>query len=65
MDTFIPASVDESLTEIEAALRRFRSCYNFGGDPAQLLAEEIISMRIELLRLWCLVDPEKNRRSPQ
>ncbi|MBV9391649.1 MAG: hypothetical protein JOY96_07140 [Verrucomicrobia bacterium] len=65
MDALIPASVDDSLTRIEAALRRFRSCYYFGGDPAHLLAEEIISMRIELLRLWCLVDPENNRSAPQ
>jgi hypothetical protein len=48
----IPASVAHSLEEIERSLKRFRSCYGLGTDPQQLLAQEIITMRVELLRLW-------------
>jgi hypothetical protein len=48
----IPLSVANSLEEIERSLQRFRGCYGLGTDPQQLLAEEIITMRVELLRLW-------------
>jgi hypothetical protein len=57
-DTTIPAPVAHSLEEIERSLKRFRGCYGMGTDPQQLLAEEIITMRVELLRLWSEVSAE-------
>ena len=54
----IPPKVAESLSEIERAVQRFRACYGLGADPESLLAEEIIGMRIELLKLWSLVAAE-------
>jgi hypothetical protein len=60
----IPASVVHSLEEIERSLKRFRGCYGLGTDPQQFLAEEIITMRVELLRLWSEVSAEsKAKRS--
>jgi hypothetical protein len=55
----IPLSVANSLEEIERSLQRFRGCYRLGTDPQQLLTEEIITMRVELLRLWSEVKAEK------
>jgi hypothetical protein len=55
----IPLSVANSLEEIERSLQRFRGCYGLGADPQQLLAEEIITMRVELLRLWSEVKAEQ------
>ena len=40
---------------MERSIRRFRTCYDFGADPEGLLTQEIIAMRIELLKLWSLV----------
>jgi hypothetical protein len=51
----VSPGVAESLRKIERSIRRFRSCYDFGADPEGLLTEEIIAMRIELLKLWSLV----------
>jgi len=62
--TTIPPSVAHSIEEIERSLKRFRGCYGLGADPQQLLAEEIITMRVELLRLWSEVSAEsKAKRS--
>jgi hypothetical protein len=58
----IPLSVENSLEEIERSLQRFRGCYGLGTDPEQLLAEEIITMRVELLRLWSEVSAEKKAK---
>jgi hypothetical protein len=60
--TAIPVSVANSLEEIERSLKRFRACYGLGADPQQLLAEEIIAMRVELLRLWSEVSAEKKAK---
>lgn len=54
----LPPKVAESLSEIERSVQRFRTCYGFGADPESLLNEEIIGMRIELLKLWSLVASE-------
>jgi hypothetical protein len=51
----ITPTVTESLRKIERSVRRFRTCYDFGADPESLLTQEIIAMRIELLKLWSLV----------
>jgi len=51
----ISPGVAESLRRIERSIRRFRTSYDFGADPEGLLTEEIIAMRIELLKLWSLV----------
>jgi hypothetical protein len=62
--TTIPPSIAHSIEEIERSLKRFRGCYGLGADPQQLLAEEIITMRVELLRLWSEVSAEsKAKRS--
>jgi hypothetical protein len=65
-ETTIPAPVAHSLEEIERSLKRFRGCYGLGADPQQSLAEEIITMRVELLRLWSEVSTEcKGIRDPR
>ena len=51
----LPAAVTESLRKIERSVRRFRTYYDFGADRENLLTEEIIVMRMELLKLWSLV----------
>jgi hypothetical protein len=48
----IPPSVAECLAEIERSIQRFRSSYSLGMDPERLLTDEIITMRVELIRLW-------------
>jgi hypothetical protein len=53
--SLLPPTVTESLRKIERSVRRFRTCYDFGAGPESLLTEEIIAMRIELLKLWSLV----------
>jgi hypothetical protein len=60
--TAIPLSVSNSLEEIERSLKRFRVCYGLGTNPQQLLAEEIITMRVELLRLWSEVSAENKAK---
>jgi hypothetical protein len=60
--TAIPVSVANSLEEIERSLSRFRASYGLGADPQQLLAEEIITMRVELLRLWSEVSAENKTK---
>jgi hypothetical protein len=55
----ISPGVAESLRRIERSIRRFRTCYDFGADPEGLLTEEIIAMRIELLKLWSLVASDR------
>jgi hypothetical protein len=57
----IPSSVAGSLAEIERSVQRFRSCYSLGADPERLLTDEIITMRVELLRLWSEVSSDKNK----
>jgi hypothetical protein len=48
----IPPSVADCLAEIERSVQRFRSSYSLGVDPERLLTDEIITMRVELIRLW-------------
>jgi hypothetical protein len=58
----IPPSVAGSLAEIERSVQRFRSCYSLGADPERLLTDEIITMRVELIRLWSEISAEKKYR---
>jgi hypothetical protein len=58
----IPPSVAGSLAEIERSVQRFRSCYSLGADPERLLTDEIITMRVELIRLWSEISSEKKYR---
>jgi hypothetical protein len=58
----IPPSVAECLTEIERSVQRFRSSYNAGVDPERLLTDEIITMRVELIRLWSEVSSHNNQQ---
>jgi hypothetical protein len=58
----IPSSVAGSLAEIERSVQRFRSCYSLGADPERLLTDEIITMRVELIRLWSEISSDKNER---
>lgn len=53
--SLIPPTVTKSLRKIERSVRRCRTYYDFRADPGSLLTEEIIAMRIELLKLWSLV----------
>jgi hypothetical protein len=55
----IPLSIAGSLAEIERSVQRFRSCYNLGADPERSLTDEIITMRVELIRLWSEISSEK------
>ena len=55
----IPPSVAGCLAEIERSVQRFRSCYSFGADPKRLQTDEIIAMRVELIRLWSEISSEK------
>ena len=57
----IPPSVAGSLAEIERSVQRFRSCYYLGTDPERLLTDEIITMRVELIRLWSEINPDSKR----
>jgi len=59
-DQLIPPSVAECLAEIERSIQRFRSSYNAGLDPERLLTDEIITMRVELIRLWSEINSHKN-----
>ncbi|HYY26416.1 MAG TPA: hypothetical protein VE860_00635 [Chthoniobacterales bacterium] len=56
----IPPSVAECLAEIERSIQRFRSSYNAGMDPERLLTDEIITMRVELIRLWSEISSHKH-----
>ncbi len=56
----IPPSVAECLTEIECSVQRFRSSYSLGTDPERLLTDEIITMRVELIRLWSEISSGKH-----
>ena len=58
----IPPSVAGSLAEIERSVQRFRSCYSLGTDPERLLTDEIITMRVELIRLWSQINSDKKQR---
>ena len=58
----IPPSVAECLAEIERSVQRFRSSYNAGVDPERLLTDEIITMRVELIRLWSEVSSHNNQQ---
>ena len=58
----IPPAVAGSLAEIERSVRRFRSSYSLGTDPERLLTDEIITMRVELIRLWSEINSDKNSR---
>jgi hypothetical protein len=58
----IPPSVAGSLAEIERSVQRFRSSYSLGADPERLLTDEIITMRVELIRLWSEINSDKNER---
>ena len=58
----IPSSVAGSLAEIDRSVQRFRSCYSLGADPERLLTDEIITMRVELTRLWSEIRSEKKYR---
>ncbi|MBV8351763.1 MAG: hypothetical protein JOZ21_05760 [Verrucomicrobia bacterium] len=58
----IPPAVAGSLAEIERSVQRFRSSYSLGADPERLLTEEIITMRVELIRLWSEINADKNSR---
>jgi hypothetical protein len=55
----VPPSVASCLAEIERSVQRFRSCYYLGADPQRPLTDEIITMRIELIRLWSEINSEK------
>lgn len=57
----IPPSVAGSLAEIERSVQRFRSCYYLGADPERLLTDEIITMRVELIRLWSEINRDYKR----
>jgi hypothetical protein len=59
----IPSSVAGSLAEIERSVQRFRSCYSLGTDPERMLADEIITMRVELIRLWSEISVEKKMQA--
>jgi hypothetical protein len=59
----IPPSVAGSLAEIERSVQRLRSCYSLGADPERSLTDEIITMRVELIRLWSEISSDKNRQS--
>jgi hypothetical protein len=61
----IPPAVAGSLAEIERSVQRFRSSYSLGTDPERLLTDEIITMRVELIRLWSEINSDKNRRIPR
>jgi hypothetical protein len=58
----IPPSVAGSLAEIERSVQRFRSCYSLGADPERLLTDEIITMRVELIRLWSEISSDRNNQ---
>ena len=58
----IPPSVAGSLAEIERSVQRFRSCYSLGTDPERVLTGEIITMRVELIRLWSEINSDKKQR---
>jgi hypothetical protein len=58
----IPPAVAGSLAEIERSVQRFRSSYSLGTDPERLLTDEIITMRVELIRLWSEINSDKNSR---
>jgi hypothetical protein len=58
----IPPSVAECLAEIERSVQRFRSSYNAGVDPERLLTDEIITMRVELIRLWSEISSHNNQQ---
>jgi hypothetical protein len=55
----IPPSVAECLAEIERSVQRFRSSYSLGMDPERLLTDEIITMRVELIRLRSEISRDK------
>jgi hypothetical protein len=55
----IPPSVAGCLAEIERSVERFRSSYSLGTDPERLLTDEIITMRVELIRLWSEISSGK------
>jgi hypothetical protein len=55
----IPQSVAGCLAEIERSVQRFRSCYNLGTDPKRLQTDEIITMRVELIRLWSEISSDQ------
>jgi hypothetical protein len=57
----IPPSVAGSLAEIERSVQRLRSCYSLGADPERLLTDEVITMRVELIRLWSEISSDKNK----
>jgi hypothetical protein len=59
----IPPSVAGCLAEIERSVQRFRSCYSLGADPERLLTDEIITMRVELIRLWSEIGSEKRTQT--
>lgn len=56
----IPPAVAGSLAEIERSVQRFRSSYSLGTDPERLLTDEIITMRVELIRLWSEINSDRN-----
>jgi hypothetical protein len=56
----IPPSVAECLAEIERSVQRFRSSYSLGMDPERMLTDEIITMRVELIRLWSEISPDRS-----
>jgi hypothetical protein len=58
----IPPLVAGSLAEIERSVQRFRSCYSLGADPERMLTDEIITMRVELIRLWSEISSDKNKQ---
>lgn len=58
----IPPAVAGALAEIERSVQRFRSSYNLGTDPQRLLIDEIITMRVELIRLWSEINSDQNSR---
>ena len=58
----IPPSVAGSLAEIERSVQRFRSWYSLGTDLERLLTDEIITMRVELIRLWSQINSDKKQR---
>jgi hypothetical protein len=55
----IPQSVAGCLAEIERSVQRFRSCYDLGTDPKRMQTDEIITMRVELIRLWSEISSEQ------
>jgi hypothetical protein len=55
----IPPSVAGCLAEIERSVQRLRSSYSLGTDPERLLTDEIITMRVELIRLWSEISSAK------